>query len=82
MPLLCVQMTWTCSIDTFLFNVSERGEPPVGSVRSLVQDGYVVFAFPDLGQAQDGVKHGGAARNESKEIVVPVSWLAAACLRT
>ena len=82
MPLLCVQMTWTCSIDTFLFNVSERGEPPVGGIRILVQDDYEVIAFPDVGQPEVRVEHGGAKRNESKELVVPVSWLAAACLRT
>ena len=73
MPLLCVQMTWTCSIDTFLFNVSERGEPPVGGIRILVQDDYEVIAFPDVGQPEVRVEHGGAKRNESKELVVPVS---------
>ena len=46
MPLLCFQITLACSIDTFLFNVSERGEPPVSGI---VQDDYVVNTVPDLG---------------------------------
>ena len=75
MPLLCVHTIWTCSIDTFLFNVSERGGPPVGGIRSLVPDSCMVAVFPDLDQPEDGVEYGGAMRNESKEIVVPVSLL-------
>ena len=38
----------------------QRGGPPVGGIRILVQDGYVVSAFPDLDKPEDRAEYGGA----------------------
>jgi len=81
MPLLCVH-----TLDPQHWHlpplVFQRGEGPLLVALGFVKYDATVLAVSVLDLLESRVGYGGAVRKESEEIVVTVSWLAAACLRT
>ena len=81
MPLLCVHRSGLAALAPSFFTF-QRGEGPLLVALGFVKKDTADLTIPVLDLLKSRVETGEAACKESEEIVVTVSWLAAACLRT
>ena len=81
MPLLCVHRSGPAALAPSS-SMFQRGEGPLLVALGFVKNDAAVPVVPALDLLESRDKLGVAARKESEELVVTVSWLAAACLRT
>ena len=81
MPLLCVHRFGLAALAPSFFTF-QRGEGPLLVALGFVKKDTADLTIPVLDLLKSRVETGVAACKESEEIVVTVSWLAAACLRT
>ena len=80
MPLLCVHISGPAALAPSS-SMFQRGEGPLLVALGFVKNDAVVLAISDLDLLGSRARYGEATRKGSKEVVVTVSWLAAACLR-
>ena len=81
MPLLCVHRSGLAALAPSFFTF-QRGEGPLLVALGFVKKDTADLTIPVLDLLESRVETGAAACKESEELVVTVSWLAAACLRT
>ena len=81
MPLLCVHRFGLAALAPSFFTF-QRGEGPLLVALGFVKKDTADLTIPVLDLLDSRVETGVAACKESEELVVTVSWLAAACLRT
>jgi len=81
MPLLCVHGPGPTALAPSS-SMFQRGEGPLLVALGFVKNDTAAHAIPVLDLLGCRDELGVAARKESEELVVTVTWLAAACLRT